>query len=50
MAISEEISAYLTQVVESYGQAMSERTRQIEQLFADLQRSHNVSLQMVRHV
>jgi len=50
MAISEEISAYLTQVVEHYGQAMQERTRQIEQLFADMQRSHSVSLQMVRHV
>lgn len=50
MAISEEISAYLTQLVENYGQAMHERTRQIEQLFADMQRSHSVSLQMVRHV
>ncbi|WP_447768940.1 type III secretion system translocon subunit SctE [Pseudomonas kilonensis] len=50
MAISEEISAYLTQVVENYGQAMQERTRQIEQVFADMQRSHSVSLQMVRHV
>ncbi|WP_434571446.1 type III secretion system translocon subunit SctE [Pseudomonas sp. Z3-6] len=50
MAISEEISAYLTQVVENYGQAMQERTRQIEHLFADMQRSHSVSLQMVRHV
>ena len=50
MAISEEISAYLTQVVDDYGQAMRERTRQIEQLFADMQRSHSVSLQMVRHV
>lgn len=50
MAISEEISKYLTQVVEDYGQAMRERTHQIEQVFADLQRSHNVSLQMVRHV
>lgn len=50
MAISEEISKYLTQVVENYGQAMHERTRQIEQLFADMQRSHSVSLQMVRHV
>lgn len=50
MAISEEISAYLTQVVDTYGQAMQERTRQIEQLFADMQRSHSVRLQMVRHV
>ncbi|MCL6702967.1 type III secretion system translocon subunit SctE [Pseudomonas sp. T1.Ur] len=50
MAISEEISAYLTQVVANYGQAMQERTRQIEHLFADMQRSHSVSLQMVRHV
>lgn len=50
MAISEEISAYLTQVVDDYGQAMRERTRQIEQLFADMQRSHSVSLLMARHV
>ncbi|CAH0214346.1 type III secretion system translocon subunit SctE [Pseudomonas brassicacearum] len=50
MAIGEEISAYLTQVVDNYGQAMQERTRQVEQLFADMQRSHAVSLQMVRHV
>ncbi|MBT2339705.1 MULTISPECIES: type III secretion system translocon subunit SctE [Pseudomonas] len=50
MAISEEISRYLTQLVEDYGQAMQYRTRQIEQVFADLQRSHAVSLQMVRHV
>ncbi|PBJ26072.1 Invasin IpaB [Pseudomonas ogarae] len=50
MAISEAISAYLTQVVDDYGQAMRERTRQIEQLFADMQRSHSVSLQMARHV
>lgn len=50
MAISEEISKYLTQVVDDYGQAMRERTHQIEQLFADLQRSHNVSLNMVRKV
>lgn len=50
MAISEEISKYLTQVVDDYGQAMRARTHQIEQLFADLQRSHNVSLNMVRKV
>lgn len=50
MAISEEITSYLTQVVEDYGTAMSHRTRQIEQVFADMQRSHSVSLQMVRHV
>lgn len=50
MAISEEIAAYLTRVVEDYGQSMRDRTRQIEQLFADMQRSHSVSLQMVRHV
>ncbi|SDA41544.1 invasin B [Pseudomonas sp. NFACC15-1] len=50
MAISEEISAYLTQVVENYGQAMQERTRQIEQVFADLQRSHSASLQMARRI
>jgi invasin B len=50
MAISEEITQYLTRVVEDYGTAMSQRTRQIEQVFADMQRSHSVSLQMVRHV
>jgi invasin B len=50
MAISEEITGYLTQLVEDYGKAMQDRTRQIEQIFADMQRSHSVSLQMVRHV
>ncbi|WP_237884967.1 type III secretion system translocon subunit SctE [Pseudomonas sp. PGPR40] len=50
MAISEEITSYLTRLVEDYGQAMQVRTREIEQLFADMQRSHSVSLQMVRHV
>ncbi|MNU48648.1 Invasin IpaB [compost metagenome] len=50
MAISEEITAYLTRLVEDYGQAMQVRTRQIEQVFADMQRSHSVSLQMARHV
>ncbi|WP_260955022.1 type III secretion system translocon subunit SctE [Pseudomonas citri] len=49
-AIIEEITRYLTQLVEDYGQSMQHRTRQIEQLFADLQRSHSVSLQMARHV
>ncbi|MNI15341.1 Invasin IpaB [compost metagenome] len=50
MAVSEEITAYLTRLVEDYGQAMQVRTRQIEQVFADMQRSHSVSLQMARHV
>jgi invasin B len=50
MAISEEITAYLTRLVEDYGQAMQVRTRQIEQVFADMQRSHVASLQMARHV
>ncbi|WP_030127907.1 type III secretion system translocon subunit SctE [Pseudomonas sp. QTF5] len=50
MAVSEEITTYLTRVVEDYGRAMQERTRQIEQVFADMQRSHSVSLNMVRHV
>lgn len=50
MAVSEEISAYLTRLVEDYGQAMQVRTRQIEQVFADMQRSHSVSLQVSRHV
>jgi invasin B len=46
MAISEEISQYLSRIVEDYGQAMRDRTRQIEQVFADLQRSQFVKLQM----
>lgn len=50
MAISEEITGYLSRLVEDYGTAMQDRTRQIEQVFADMQRSHSVSLQMVRHV
>jgi len=50
MAISEEITQYLTRVVDDYGTAMRDRTRQIEQVFSDMQRSHSVSLQMVRHV
>lgn len=50
MAVSEEITAYLTRLVDDYGQAMQVRTRQIEQVFADMQRSHSVSLQMARHV
>ncbi|WP_095051957.1 type III secretion system translocon subunit SctE [Pseudomonas sp. Irchel s3b2] len=50
MAISEEITSYLSRLVDDYGQAMQVRTREIEQLFADMQRSHSVSLQMVRHV
>jgi invasin B len=50
MAISEEISNYLTRFVEDYGQAMRDRTRQIEQVFADLQRSHSAHLQMSRHI
>lgn len=50
MAISEEIASYLTRVVEDYGQTMRDRTRQIEQVFADMQRSHAASIQMVRHI
>lgn len=50
MAISEEITSYLTRLVEDYGKAMQDRTRHIEHVFADMQRSHSVSLQMVRHV
>jgi invasin B len=50
MAISEEISNYLTRFVEDYGQAMRDRIRQIEQVFADLQRSHSAHLQMSRHI
>ncbi|MGH8347950.1 MAG: type III secretion system translocon subunit SctE, partial [Pseudomonas sp.] len=50
MAISEEITSYLTRLVEDYGVAMQDRARQIEQVFADLQRSHSVSLHIARHV
>ena len=50
MAISEEITSYLTRLVEDYGKAMQDRARQIEHVFTDMQRSHSVSLQMVRHV
>lgn len=50
MAVSEEIASYLTRVVEDYGQTMRDRTRQIEQVFADMQRSHAASIQMVRHI
>jgi invasin B len=50
MAVSEEITSYLTRLVEDYGQAMRDRTRQIEQVFADMQRSHSVSSYMVRLV
>ncbi|VVN76198.1 Invasin IpaB [Pseudomonas fluorescens] len=50
MAISEEITSYLSRLVEDYGQSMQVRTRQIEQVFADMQRSHSVSLQIARHV
>jgi len=50
MAISEEISKYMTQMVEDYGQAMRERTSLIERLLSDLRGSLNVSLNMVRNV
>jgi invasin B len=50
MAMSEAIASYLTQMVEDFGQAMQVRTRQIEKLLDDLQRSHSVSLQMARNV
>jgi invasin B len=50
MAISESIASYLTQVVEDYGKAMQDRTRHIEHVFSDLQRSHSVSLQMARYI
>ncbi|MEH6353715.1 type III secretion system translocon subunit SctE [Pseudomonas sp. 3JA] len=50
MAISEEISKYLTQVVDDYGQAMRERTHQIEQVFADLQHSHNAKLKIAQNI
>jgi len=50
MAISEEITSYLTRLVEDYGKAMQDRARQIEHVFTDMQRSHSVNLQMVRNV
>ncbi|MGZ9737823.1 type III secretion system translocon subunit SctE [Pseudomonas sp. GNP012] len=50
MAISEEITDYLTRLVEDYGQAMKVRTDEIGNLIADMHRSHDVSLQMARHV
>ncbi|MBZ9781928.1 type III secretion system translocon subunit SctE [Pseudomonas sp. REP124] len=48
--IGEQISGYVAQLVEDYGKAMQDRTRQVEQIFADLQRSHSISLQMARQV
>ncbi|WP_053214282.1 type III secretion system translocon subunit SctE [Pseudomonas sp. Q12-87] len=50
MAISEEISKYLTQVVEDYGQAMRERTQEIERMLSGQLQSLNTSLNMVRNV
>lgn len=50
MAISEEITDYLTRLVEDYGQAMKVRTDEIGKVIDDMQRSHSVSLQMARHV
>jgi invasin B len=50
MAVNDELTRYLTRVVEEYGKAMQDRGRQIEQVFADLQRSHAVSVQMARQV
>ncbi|WP_077045503.1 type III secretion system translocon subunit SctE [Pseudomonas sp. KK4] len=50
MAISEEITSYLTRLVEDYGASMQDRTRQIEQLFADLKRSQSVSQHIARNV
>ncbi|PBJ06902.1 Invasin IpaB [Pseudomonas sp. ACN5] len=50
MAISEEITDYLTRLVEDYGQAMQVRTDEIGKLIADNDRSHYVSLQMARNV
>ncbi|WP_460116946.1 type III secretion system translocon subunit SctE [Pseudomonas sp. S2_C03] len=49
-AINEQITSYLTQVVEDYGKAMQDRSRQIEQVLADQQRSHAVSLSVARNV
>ena len=50
MAISEEITDYLTRLVEDYGQAMQVRTDEIGKLIADNDRSHYVSLQIARNV
>lgn len=50
MAVNDELTRYLTRIVEDYGQAMQDRSRQIDHVFADLQRSHAVSVQMARQV
>ncbi|MNP33711.1 hypothetical protein D3C76_1269690 [compost metagenome] len=50
MAISEEITDYLTRLVEDYGEAMKVRIDEIANLIADNDRSHYVSLQMARNV
>ncbi|MNY37613.1 Secretion system effector C (SseC) like family protein [compost metagenome] len=50
MAISEAITAYFTELVDVLDHSMRGRTRQIEQLLADMQRSHSVSQYMARHV
>jgi invasin B len=49
-AISEEITAYLTRLVDDFGKAMQDRTREIESVFAAMQHSHSVILQMARHI
>lgn len=49
-AISEQITTFLTLLVDEYGTATRDKHRQIEQIFADMQRSHSVSLNMVRHI
>lgn len=49
-AISEEITAYLTRLVDDFGKAMQDRTREIESVFAAMQHNHSVILQMARHI
>ncbi|MNM15928.1 Invasin IpaB [compost metagenome] len=50
MAISEEITDYLTRLVEDYGEAMKVRIDEIANLIADMHRSHDMSLQIARNV
>jgi len=50
MAISEEITSFLTRLLEDYGQVIRDRSRQIEQLFADLKNSHFTRLKMIQNV
>jgi invasin B len=50
MAISEEISTYLSRIVEEYGEKILNLTQQIKQVFTDEQDSHNARLKMSRYI